>query len=497
MMNYTISKVHALIKNGNLTAEILVSKYLERIDKIDKSGPKINSIIEINPDAIIIAKELDAYYEKNGMKGPLHGIPILIKDNIDTDDKMKTTAGSITIEEYGGDCKKDASIVVKLRRAGAIILGKTNLSEMANFRGKRSMSGWSSRGGRTKNPYVLNRSTSGSSSGSAAAIAANLAIGAIGTETDGSIISPSQANGIVGIKPSLGLVSRAGIIPISHSQDTAGPMTRSVEDACKILNAISGYDNEDKFMNKLDDDMYEFQIDNNKSNLKNYKLGVLRDKFGFHDKVDSLINNSIEKLKELGAEIIDAIELESPENLGMLEFEVLLHEYNGDIINYFENRQNNTIYSLEELKKYNIENEQLTMPFFGQEFIEMALDREGLKTEKYLEAMTAYKIFKENLNKCFVDNNIDALVAPSGGPAWIADKLNGDFYGGGSSQIAAVSGYCNITVPAGYIDELPVGINFIGNRFDDEKIINIANIYEKNTLWRKDPEFIESLEIDL
>jgi len=493
MVEYSIDQIHQMFESGDITAEQLTKDYLDRIEQLDRNGPELNAVIEINPDALTIAKELDREYQNNGKTGNLHGIPVLIKDNLDTADKMKTTAGSVAIEKYGGKPEQDSFVVKQLRKAGAIILGKTNLSEMANFRGQNSVSGWSSRGGRTKNPYVLDRNPSGSSSGSAVAVAANFCTVAIGTETDGSVISPSQTNGIVGIKPSIGLVSRSGIIPIAHSQDTAGPMARNVKDAAILLEVITGQDPEDPVTETASDIDQNYTANLGDTSLKGKRLGILRKNLGFHPKVDQIINSVIKEMEEAGAEVVD-VEMEYPEEWGSQEFNVLLYEYKFGLNKYFASRKNSEIHDIDDLIQYNKENEEITMPFFGQEHVESAASKGDLDEAEYTEAMAAYEVFRENLTKLLDENELDALIGPSGGPAWVTDLVNGDAYGGGTSQFAAVSGFTSITIPAGYIHGLPIGLSFIGRRFDDKKIIQLGYAFEQlNPDRRHPPEFIETI----
>ena len=498
MKEYSIVEIHRLMEQGGLTAASLVQEYLDRIDAIDHTGPSINSIIEINPNALDIAKQLDDHFMENGKIGPLHGIPILLKDNIDTNDGMLTTAGSLAIEQYGGKVTQDAHVVKLLRKAGAIILGKTNLSEMANFRGQRSTSGWSSRGGLTKNPYALNRNTSGSSSGSGAAVAANLCTVALGTETDGSVISPANNNGIVGIKPSIGLVSRHGIIPISTTQDTAGPMARTVRDAAILLDCMVGYDPHDVVTEaaaSLQPD-YSDHLDDNA--LEDSRIGVLHKKFGTHRTAKPIWDEAKGVLKEKGAILIE-VEMNYPDNWGSPSFgqpqelAVLQFEYKQGLNDYFSTREDSQINNIGDLIKYNEELKGRTMPYFGQEHVIAASEKGDLNEEQYLAAMKDYDIFRSNLSKLFADNRLDALLGPSGGPAWVTDLVNGDSFGFSTSQIAAVSGYCNITVPAGYTLGLPIGLSFIGDQFQEKKIINLAYAFERAHPVREAPQFIPYL----
>ncbi len=497
MIEYTISEIQKLMEVGKLTAKALTKNYLKRISKIDKAGPKINSVIELNPDALQIADILDDERKNKKIHGPLHGIPVLIKDNISTSDKMMTTAGSLALDGYR--TTQDAFIVHRLREAGAIILGKTNLSEWANFRSTRSTSGWSSRGGQTLNPYVLDRNPCGSSSGSAVAVAANLCVGAIGTETDGSIICPSHINSIVGIKPSIGLVSRTGIIPISHNQDTAGPMARTVEDAAIILSVIVGADPEDpstiKDKKEIPSDYTEFlDIDG----LHEARIGVARNFFGRNEYVDQVIEKAIKKMRELGATIIDPTDFTIINDLQDPEYEVLLYDFKHDINEFLKNNVPDDFpQTLNELIQYNNQNKSKIMPYFSQEIFKMAEEKGPLSSEEYKTALEKCRRLsrEEGIDKLIQENQLDAIIAPSGGPAWIIDYINGDHSTGGSSSPSAVSGYPNITVPAGYVFGLPVGISFIGGLYQEPVLLKLAYAFEQATKIRQPPKFLKTLII--
>jgi amidase len=497
MIEYTISEIQKLMEVGKLTAKVLTKNYLKRIGKIDKAGPKINSIIELNPDALHIAEVRDEERKNNKIRGLLHGIPVLIKDNISTSDKMMTTAGSLALNGY--KATQDAFIVQRLREAGAIILGKTNLSEWANFRSTRSTSGWSSRGGQTLNPYVLDHNPCGSSSGSAVAVAANLSVGAIGTETDGSIICPSHINSIVGIKPSIGLVSRTGIIPISHNQDTAGPLTRTVEDATIILSAIGGEDPEDpstiKDNNEIPSDYTEF-LDIN--GLREARVGVARNFFGRNEYVDQVIDKAIKEMKELGATIIDPTDFTIINDLQDPEFEVLLYDFKHDMNEYLINNiPDGFPQTLNELIQHNLQNKDKIMPYFGQEIFKMAEEKGPLSSEEYKTALEKCQRLarEEGIDKIIEDNQLDAIVAPSGGPAGFIDYVNGDHSTGGSSSPSAVAGYPNITVPAGYVFGLPVGISFIGGLFQEPVLLKLAYAFEQASKIRRPPKYLKTLKI--
>ncbi|MGH8104502.1 MAG: amidase, partial [bacterium] len=455
----TIASLQQKMASGELTSRNIAEMYLQRIDALDRSGPGINSVIEVNPDALAIADALDAERRGGRMRGPLHGIPVLIKDNIDTNDKMMTTAGSLAL--LGSVPAQDSTVAKKLRDAGAVILGKTNLSEWANFRSTHSTSGWSGRGGQTKNPFVLDRNPCGSSSGSGAAVAANLCAAAIGTETDGSIVCPSATCGVVGIKPTLGLISRAGIIPIAHSQDTAGPMARTVADAAALISALAGADPRDPATAfaaghvKTD---YTQYLD--PAGLKGSRIGVARKFFGFSDKVDKLMEEAIEAMKDAGAEIIDPADLPTHGKFDNTEFEVLLYEFKADLNAYLASLGPGApVHSLKDIIAFNEKNREREMPFFGQEIMVMAEAKGPLTDKAYKKALKADLALSrtKGIDAVMEQYDLDALVAPTGGPAWTTDLLNGDHFSGGSSTPAAVAGYPDISVPAGFIYGLPGG----------------------------------------
>ncbi|MFX1389276.1 MAG: amidase [Promethearchaeota archaeon] len=497
MKEYSIREIQLLMEGGKLSAEKMTKMFLSRIQEIDKQGPRLNSIIEVNPEAIEIAKTLDKKRKNNEINGPLHGIPIIIKDNINTLDKMQTTAGSLAFK--GHIANEDAFIVKKLRAAGAIILAKANLSEWANFRSTRSTSGWSSRGGQTLNPYALNRNPCGSSSGSAVAVAANLCSAAIGTETDGSIICPSQTNSIVGIKPTIGLVSRNGIIPISHNQDTAGPMARTVQDAAILLNAIVGIDTNDestvKHHHDIPSDFTEFL---DPDDIDELRIGIARNFFGKNDLVDQIIEKSIEKIKNLGLEIIDPIEMKSVNELSEYEFQVLLYDFKNDLNEYLQKYGPiNSLNNIDDIINFNNEHQEEVMRYFGQELFIMATEKGSIESDDYKEVLKqCYRLARdEGIDAVLKQHDIDVIVAPSGGPAWIIDYINGDHSTGGSSSAAAVSGYPNITIPAGYIYGLPVGISFFGGAFQEPKLLKIAYAFEQSTKIRKSPSFLSNIDL--
>ncbi len=471
-----IIELRNLFQSGSLSSLELTDYYLARIEKIDKKGPCLNSVLEINPEARQIAKKIDS----GSGEGILSGIPILVKGNIDTYDSMTTTAGSLALE--GNIPSRDAEIVSRLRNAGAVILGKTNLSEWANFRSTRSSSGWSSQGGQTKNPYILDRSPCGSSSGSGVAVAANLCAAAIGTETDGSIICPSSSNGIVGIKPTVGLVSQKGIIPISHSQDTAGPMARTVGDAALLLSVIAG--------DSLEVD-YKQIMSTDSDTLSGKRIGVVRNFFGINNDVDSLIDKSVALMKNAGALIVDT-HLKTKGKFDDSEFEVLLYEFKDGLNRYLKTcRVKSGIKSISDLIAYNKSHHAIIMPWFGQEILKMAEKKGSLEDRKYRSALKESRTLsgKNGIDFLIKENSFDALVAPSGGPAWKIDLINGDHFSLGSASAAAAAGYPNITVPAGFIHGLPVGISFFGRAKSDWKLIKIAAAYEKLSGFRKPPAY--------
>ena len=482
----TVAGLQAAMAAGHSTARKIVEGYLARIAAIDN---KLNSIIELNPDAIAIAEKMDAERKAGKTRGPLHGIPVLIKDNIDTADKMKTTAGSLALVDAPAP-KQDAFIVKQLREAGAVILGKTNLSEWANFRSTKSSSGWSGRGGQTHNPYILDRNPCGSSSGSGAAIAAGLAAIAVGTETDGSIICPSATCGIVGIKPTLGLVSRSGIIPIAHSQDTAGPMTRTVADAAVLLTVLTGVDAGDSITSLAAKETKDYTQFLRIDGLKGMRIGVGRQYFGRNDKVDRLIEPHLQVLKNGGATLVD-VTFPKLQNFGDAEYEVLLYEFKEDLNKYLASRggANKT---LKDLIDFNNKNADREMPYFGQEIFLQAQDKGDLNERAYRIALLQSKLMtqEQGIDAVMDKDKLDAIVAPSGGVAWMTDLVSGDCGVFESSSLAAVAGYPNITVPAGYVQGLPVGISFFGRAFSEPTLIKIAFAFEQATKARKPPRFL-------
>ena len=491
-----IKELSDLLAAQKLSSVELVGEYISRVKLIDKAGPMLNSVIEVNPDVLEIAANLDAERLAGSVRSPIHGVPIFIKDNIDTADKMQTTAGSLAL--VNSRPKKDAHIVKRLRKAGAIILGKTNLSEWANFRSSHSSSGWSSRGGLTRNPYALDRSACGSSSGSAVAVAANLCAAAVGTETDGSIICPSHMNGIVGIKPTLGLVSRSGIIPIAHSQDTAGPMTRTVSDAALLLTILAGYDPQDRATKGLARaDFIDYSAYQPSGGLVATRIGVARQFWGVDPNVDAIMEEVVHSLQKLGAVVVDPVEIPNSNKYDDSEYEVLLYEFKSDLNQYLAGLgENAPVRTLEEIIKFNQENKDRVMPHFGQERMIAAQAKGDLNEVSYRRALSRNRRYsdRKGLAMVFSEHQLDAVLIPSGCPAWLIDLINGDHYRGGTSSPAAVSGYPSITVPAGYIHGLPVGMSLIGLPYAEKKLIEMANSFENETRVRIPPKFLASVQ---
>jgi amidase len=492
----TITELQAGMQSGKYTSRQLVKKYLDRIDDIDKDGPKLNSVIEVNPDAMAIAEALDRERKEKGMRGPLHGIPILIKDNIDTADRMMTTAGSLAL--VGSRPAQDSFVARRLREAGAVILGKTNLSEWANFRSSHSSSGWSGRGGQTKNAYIQDRNPCGSSSGSGSAAAANLCAAAVGSETDGSVVCPSSANSLVGIKPTVGLIGRSGIIPISHSQDTAGPMARTVSDAAIMLGALTGIDSSDAVTKtstgKSFTDYTQFL---NKDGLRGARLGIARKYFGFNDLVDKLMNDQIAEMKKMGAVIVDPADIPTSGQFDNTELEVLLYEFKADLNSYLGRLgPSSPVHSLKEVIEFNEKNRDRELTYFGQDLLIKSQAKGPLTEKKYLQALAKNHLLSRTRGIDFImrKNRLDAMIAPTGGPAWPTDWINGDHFTGGYSSASAVAGYPHITVPAGYVFGLPVGISFFGGAWSEPKLIKYAYAFEQATKARQAPRFMRTPE---
>jgi amidase len=493
----TIAELQEGMKAGKYTARAIAERYLARIEALDKHGPALNSVIEVNPDALALAEASDRERRQKGARGPLHGIPVLIKDNIDTADKMMTTAGSLAL--LGSKVPKDSAVAQKLREAGAVILGKTNLSEWANIRSRHSTSGWSGRGGQTKNPYALDRNPCGSSSGSGAAAAANFCAAAIGTETDGSIVCPSSANGLVGIKPTVGLVSRNGIIPISHTQDGAGPMCRTVRDAAAVLGALTGVDNEDSATAASQGKSYtDYSQFLNADGLRGARIGVVRKTFGFKEAVDKVMESALEAMKKEGAILVDPVEIETAGKWSETELTIFMYELKADLNAYLARPGFSApVKTLKDIIEFNEKNREKEMPYFGQDFFLKAEAKGPLSEKEYIEALEKNHQLarKEGIDATMEKHNLDALVGPTGGPAWLTDLVDGDHFGGGSSGAAAVAGYPNITVPAGFVFGMPVGISFFGRAWSEPVLIRLAHAFEQATKVRKPPKFLPSVNL--
>ena len=481
------------MQRGSYTSRGICEAYLARIAEIDKKGPTLNSIIELNPDALAIADSLDNERKQGKVRGALHGIPILLKDNIDTGDKMMTTAGALALE--GNIASHDAFIVQQLRKAGVVILGKTNLSEWANFRSNRSTSGWSSRGGQTKNPYVLNRNPCGSSSGSGSAIAANLCTVAIGTETNGSIACPSSINGIVGVKPTVGLLSRSGIIPISHTQDTAGPMTRTVKDAAILLNALTGVDPDDAVTKesegKIPSDYTKFL---DAEGLRGKRIGVEKSMLKGHEDVDKLLRAALEAMRAKGAEIVEVELMEKVKSaISGGEFTVLQYEFK-DGVNRYLAKANARVKSLKDVIDFNLQHAAEAMPYFKQDILESSQQKDTLTNVEYKKALTSIlKTNREALDHYLKKEKLDSICGPTNGPSWCTDLINGDaFTGYGVYGPSAIAGYPHITVPMGLVSGLPVGLSFLGLPYSEPQLLTLAFAYEQATKNRSVPEFLQT-----
>ena len=494
----TIAQLQAAMGDGRLTAGTLVERYLDRIERLDRRGPALRSVIEVNPDAGAIAEQLDRERRERGPRGPLHGIPVLLKDNVDTHDRMQTTAGSLALA--GQPALADATVAARLRAAGAILLGKANLSEWANFRSRHSSSGWSGRGGQCRNPYVLDRSPCGSSSGSAAAVSANLCAVAIGTETDGSIVCPSSACGVVGIKPTVGLTSRAGVVPISHSQDTVGPHGRTVADAAAVLGALVGVDPRDPATaagaGRPPADYLASLVPDG---LRGARIGVARTSgFGASPRVDAIMEEALRALSEAGATLVDPADIPTRDQLGgENENTVLLHEFKHDLDAYLATRAGVPVRTLEDAIRFNVEHAAQELAWFGHERFEQAQATAGLTAPAYLEALAAgHRLSREEGIDAVLDQHgLDALVAPTGGPAWTIDLVGGDHFSTGSSTAPAQAGYPIVTVPAGFTAGLPVNISFIGRAWSEPTLIRLAFAFERCTQVRRRPGFVPALEL--
>ncbi len=488
----TIAELRRGMEVGSLTSRAIVGAYVDRIERLDRRGPVLSQVLEVNPDALPLADALDDERREGRLRGPLHGIPILVKDNIGTRDRLTTTAGSLALE--GMIAPEDAFLIQRVRDAGASVLGKTNPSERANFRSTQSSSGWSGRGGQGKNPYALDRSPCGSSSGSAAATAASFCAAAIGTETDGSIVCPSSTNGIVGIKPTLGLVSRSGVIPLAHSQDTAGPMARTVADAAVLLGAIAGVDSGDDATSSASDRIEsDYSRFCNQDGLRGARIGVARERFfGYSPETDAIVESAIEAIKSAGATVIDPADIPNTSEYNESEFDVLLYEFKDDLNRYLADLGPEVgVRSLAELIEFNERHRDREMPYFGQEIFLMAQEKGPLTDKAYRKALEKnHKLSRvEGIDAVLQEHRLDAVVAPTGSPAWPIDLINGDHFLGASSTPSAVSGYPNITVPAGFSFGLPVGISFIGGAFSEPTLIRLASGFEAVTQIRRPPTF--------
>jgi amidase len=498
----TVATLQADFAAGRRTSRSVCQAYLARIESVDRAGPALRSVITTNPDALADADRLDAERRAGRTRGPLHGVPMLIKDNIATHDRMATTAGSLALA--GVIAPRDAFIVERLRAAGAVILGKTNLSEWANFRSTHSSSGWSGVGGQCRNPYVLDRNPCGSSSGTGAAISANLATIGIGTETDGSIVCPSNACGLVGIKPTVGLVSRSGIVPIAHSQDTAGPMCRTVADAAALLAVIQGGDPADATGGPADRRTggrgagdYSQALD--AAGLRRARIGVMRGRFwGYNEETDRLGEAALQAMRDAGATVVDPVELPHAGEYDDSEFEVLLYEFKADLNVHLPLwAPTAPAKSLAELIAFNERNRDREMPYFGQEIFERAEEKGPLTDQAYRDALAKnHRLSRaDGIDAVMGRNRLDALVAPTGSPAWPIDLINGDHFTGASSTPGAVSGYPHISVPAGYVHGLPIGITFIGQAWSEATLIKLAYGFEQATKHRRAPRFLPTVDL--
>lgn len=491
----TIAELQEALQSGRYSARRLTELYLERIEAVDRQGPTLRHVLEVNPDAFAVAEQLDQEREDNGPRGPMHGIPVILKDNVDTADRMSTTAGSLAL--YGTHASRDAFLVERLRAAGALILAKANLSEWANFRSTRSSSGWSGIGGQGKNPYVLDRSPCGSSSGTAGGISSSYAAVGVGTETDGSVVCPSSHCSLVGIKPTLGLVSRSGIVPIAHSQDTAGAMGRTVADAAILLGAMTGEDPRDPATaasagHALSDYTPHLDV----RGLNGARIGVARSHFGYSEEADRIAEEAIDAMRRQGAMVIDPADIPNTGEYDDSEFEVLLYEFKADLNAYLAGRGGDVpARSLADLIAFNERNREREMPYFRQEIFRMAQEKGPLSEQAYRDALAKnHRLSREEgIDAVMDEHRLDALVAPTNHPAWPIDLVNGDHYMGSSSTPAAVAGYPNITVPAGFSFGLPVGISFIGRAWSEATLIRLAYAFEQATKHRVPPTFVPTL----
>jgi amidase len=490
----SIDALNEGIAAGRWTSVGLTQLYLERIDQVDG---RVHSVIETNSDAMGIAEGLDAERAAGNVRGPLHGIPILVKDNIDTADTMTTSAGSLALE--GWHPPQDSWVAERLRASGAILIGKANMSEWANFRSTHSSSGWSARGGQCRNPYALDRNPCGSSSGSGAAVSASFAAAAIGTETDGSIACPSSANGLVGLKPTVGLVGRSGIIPISHTQDTAGPMCRSVRDAAIVLGALTGVDPRDATTDaSVGNTQPDYTTFLDPAGLRGARIGVARGFFGFHPAVDEMMEEALAAMREAGAEVVDPADITTNGDIAEPEYQVLLYEFKAGVDAYLAGvAPTLPVHSLEELIAFNEANRERELAYFGQEILEESVAKGPLTERAYLDALALSRRLsrEQGIDATMDEHRLDAVVGPTGGPAWTIDLVNSDHYSGGSSTPAAVAGYPSITVPAGLVRGLPVGISFFGRAWSEPVLLRIAFAFEQATNHRRRPGFLPTLGI--
>lgn len=499
MEEATINELLEGMAAGDLSSTSIVESYLDRIERLDRAGPKINAVIELNPEALEIAAARDKERSAGKVRGPLHGIPILIKDNIETHDQMQTTAGSIALE--GHKARRDAYLVRRLRASGALLLGKANLSEWANFRGHRSTSGWSSRGGLTRNPYVLNRTACGSSSGSAAAVAASLCGAAVGTETDGSIVCPSHVCGVVGLKPTVGLISRSGVIPIAHSQDTPGPIGRTVTDVAILLNGMVGVDRRDPAtQSKKRPRIRDFTRFLVEDGLKGARLGVARNMLGSDGRVIDIVESCLELMRDLGAEIVDPANLPNLDKTGKCEMEVLQSEFKADLNAYLASLPRQVpVHSLEDVIRFNNEHQEEVLRYFGQEIMTESQSKGPLSGKRYRQARDRCRRLtrKEGIDALMAEQHLDAVVVASGGPAWLIDLVNGDSpnWDLESTSPAAVAGYPHITVPAGFIQGLPIGISFFGRAWQEPTLLKLAFAFEQARGARKPPRFRRTAQL--
>jgi amidase len=495
----TIDDLQSRMRAGSETAQSLTKAYLARIDTIDQRGPAINSVIELNPDALAIASQLDTERKAGKVRGPLHGIPVLIKDNIDTADRMHTTAGSLALSE--NIAARDSFVAERLRAAGAVIIGKTNLSEWANFRSTHSTSGWSGRGGQTRNPYALDRTPSGSSSGSGSATAANCCVVAIGTETDGSVTSPAAAAALVGIKPTLGLISRAGIIPIAHSQDTAGPMTRTVRDAAILLGALTGVDPRDaETRGSTGHALTDYTASLDRDGLRGARIGIARKRYtGYSVETDKLLESAIALMKQHGAIIVDPADIATAGQTDDSELDLLFYEFKTDLNAYLSQlKPNVTVRSLADVIAFNTKNASRELRFFGQEIMETSQKKGPLTDKQYLANLAKNRrlMRDKGIDTTIMKHRLDAIVAPTQGPASLIDLVNGDGGGGASfTAPAAVAGYPHITLPMGFVRGLPVGISFVGRAWSEPTLLKLAYAFEQAAPARKKPTFLPTVDL--